>query len=1229
MYYELHIPLFFFTLLAYFSAFSQISQQPIKKQICTGSSTTLIVGTSVSGSSFQWQDSTSTGWVNLSNNTIFSGVTNDTLFINTPTPAINSIRFRCLVDSASATIRIDTSNSVTVSVLPAVISPTVGISQSICFNTQADTIRILQPATGADGLFTYQWQSSTNGTAWTNVAGFTGDSLLTGLLAASRFYRIQAVSTFGCGTFNSNQVLITVYPDLVPASVGNNQNICFNTSPTTLKVSTAPTGGGGVYSYQWQLSTDSILFNDIAGQTTDSLVLSNLLSSNYYRLQTISDSGCGTRPSNIIKINVYPDLVKSDINASNSTTHICFNTKPDTLTFNIQPSGGNGQFTHQWQSSADGISFVNISGATASKYNPGNLSTSTYYRVVSTSTAGCGTVISDTSYIHVYPNIQAPVIGTSQSICFNTQADTIRMLQPATGANGLFTYQWQSSPNGTAWSNVAGFTGDSLLTGLLAASRFYRIQAVSTFGCGTFNSNQVLITVYPNLVPATVGNSQNICFNTSPSTLKISNTPTGGGGVYSYQWQLSTDSILFNDIIGQTTDSLVIASLLSTRYYRLQTISDSGCGTRPSNIIKINVYPDLVRSDINASNTTTHICFNTKPDTLTFNIQPSGGNGQFTHQWQSSADGILFANISGATASKYNPGNLTTSTYYRVVSTSTAGCGTVISDTSYIQVYPNIQTPVIGTSQSICYNTQADTIRMLQPATGADGLFTYQWQSSPNGTVWTNVAGFTGDSLLTGLLSASRFYRIQAISSFGCGTLFSDSVFIRVYENLTIGNVSGNQNICHNTSPSIIRLATPSTGGGDQFTYQWQESSDSIFFTNLFGATNDSLSTGPLTTTTFYRLVSTSVLGCGQVTSNSVKVTVYDPFVIGSITGNDTVCYNFSPNSIKLSTPASGGDNSYTYQWLNGADTINWNILSGSISDVYLTGNLKVSTYYTLIISSGSGCGFDTTNWVYVKVNPLPDTASIIGNTIVCRNQRDLAYKRQSSNPNYDYSWSSSLGVIQYGINLDSCYLHWGQTSGIDSLKLVQTNPITGCTNTMILPVTIKDETSPNPTSIIRKPNSNILVCEDQQPGISYQWGYILKQTGIATDLPGANLQYVHLPFAFDTTIHIYYVRTTLTGCPTTSYFEYNPIPVGVEKIELTNLNFVVYPNPTNGRVYIKSDDKLENILVSDQNGRQIEFDFNPTTHVLELNNNLPAGIYFLMLQTKESSKYIKIVLTR
>ncbi|MBP9187808.1 MAG: hypothetical protein KBG11_11970, partial [Bacteroidia bacterium] len=144
--------------------FSQVVNiTPTNLITCNGQIVKVVVGPPYSGSSFLWQDSSSGGWSNLLTGNVFQGVFDDTLIINTNNANFSSKKLRCIVDSSSASINYDTSDVFSLSILPALTKPVISTNQSICFNTQADTLRTIQLATGANGQFTYQWQASFNG----------------------------------------------------------------------------------------------------------------------------------------------------------------------------------------------------------------------------------------------------------------------------------------------------------------------------------------------------------------------------------------------------------------------------------------------------------------------------------------------------------------------------------------------------------------------------------------------------------------------------------------------------------------------------------------------------------------------------------------------------------------------------------------------------------------------------------------------------------------------------------------------------------------------------------------------------------------------------------------------------------------------------------------------------------------------------------------------------------
>lgn len=82
------------------SACGGILSEPDATAAYSGSSVTYIVSTSVVSPSYQWQQSTGSGFVNLSNIAPYSGVTTDTLTISPVSSALSGIGYRCLISNS-------------------------------------------------------------------------------------------------------------------------------------------------------------------------------------------------------------------------------------------------------------------------------------------------------------------------------------------------------------------------------------------------------------------------------------------------------------------------------------------------------------------------------------------------------------------------------------------------------------------------------------------------------------------------------------------------------------------------------------------------------------------------------------------------------------------------------------------------------------------------------------------------------------------------------------------------------------------------------------------------------------------------------------------------------------------------------------------------------------------------------------------------------------------------
>ncbi len=516
---------------------------------------------------FQWQSS--------SNNNSWSNISGANSSSYTPPALISDRYFRLIVTSGNCAAK--STASVRISVNADFTAGTIGSDQSVCYNNAPSVLTQLNPPAGGTGVYTYQWQRSSDNSTWNNISGATASSYSPPALTADTWFR-RNVTSGDCGTASSNSVRITVNPALNPGTIGTDQTICFNSAPGTLTQISPPSGGSGTYSFQWQRSTDNSNWTNISGATLSSYSPSALTVNTWFR-RNVTSGGCNST-SNTILITVYDELNAGSVGSPQS---LCFNTTPSPLTQTAAPSGGVGNYTYQWQSSPNNTSWSDIPGATLSNYSPPTLTSTTWYRRTVTS-GSCGSANSPSVRITVYSELSAGTIGTDQSICYNDLPSALSQNSAPSGGTGTYTYQWQRSSDNSTWNNISGATASSYSPPALTADTWFR-RNVTSGDCGTASSNSVRITVNPALNPGTIGYSQTICYNSTPSSLNQLTSPSGGSGIYSYQWQRSTDNSTWDNISGAISTSYSPTALTSSTWFRLNVTSANCSGITNSVLI--------------------------------------------------------------------------------------------------------------------------------------------------------------------------------------------------------------------------------------------------------------------------------------------------------------------------------------------------------------------------------------------------------------------------------------------------------------------------------------------------------------------------------------------------------------------------------------------------------------------------------------------------------------------
>ena len=497
-----------------------VSVSPSANTVCSGTSITF-TATPVNGGTtpaYQWQ-------VNSSN-----AGTNSPTFAYTP---LNNDIVTCILTSNASCITGSpaTSTPVTMIVRPAFAAGTAGASQAICYNTAAAGLVGVTP-TGGVTPYSYQWQRSPDNNVFTAIGGATALSYTPGALTVTTFYKLTQNSSGGCGSLNTNVVTITVNPQFTAGSVSSTQSICYNTAPSPL-TGIAPAGGVTPYSYQWQNSPDNSVFTAIGGATSLSYTPGALTATTYYKLLQTSSGGCGSLNTNVVTITVSPPFAAGTVT---SNQVICYNTAPAGLT-GVASTGGVTPYIYQWQSSPDISTWANVtSGGNGLTYQPGTLTATTYYKMVQTSSSGCGSLSTNIATITVRPVLAAGSIGADQTICQNATPALLTSTSPTGGQQMIaYSFQWQSSPNNTGWSNIPGATSEIYQPGALSATTYYKQIQTSLLGCGSVGTNVVTINVIPvplasrTVTGVTVASGQSRCYDAT-QTVTVTGLLVAAGG---------------------------------------------------------------------------------------------------------------------------------------------------------------------------------------------------------------------------------------------------------------------------------------------------------------------------------------------------------------------------------------------------------------------------------------------------------------------------------------------------------------------------------------------------------------------------------------------------------------------------------------------------------------------------------------------------------------------------
>ena len=953
------------------------------------------INASISGGgnhlSYNWEKKVGTGnWTSV-------GTNSSQLVDNTPLTANTDYRLTVVNNALGCSSGV--SNVLSYSVYPALTPPVVSSAQVICNNTAPVDLQ-RTAASGGDGSFTYEWQESTNNSSWSSITNSSNATYNPGNLTQDMYFRVLV--TDGCTNAASNSVFIDVYDPIDAGTLSAlDDEVCYDNG-TSVSV-TGTSGGDGTYTRLWEISTDGVNFSTITGETGTTINTSDILTDRYYRL-TVS-SGCGVSDvSNIVHVQVADEFILPAISYTGDLL-ICYEDDPSTMT--MTPTGGRTPYTFSWQKKAASSSnWSAITNSNNSSYSEtSGLTVETDYRVLVTSSDGCGTLTSSVQTIDVRDELTAPTISSGQTICHNTDASLTR--GNASGADGNYNYDWEVSSDNTNYTSISN-SNVTINSGSLTQDTYYRVK-VSNALCGSEKlSVPSLVSVRDPLDAGSLSAlDDEICY--SSLTSLNANSVTGADGNYTYQWQYQDNGTNTWTAIGSANSSSLTTGILTEdRSYRV--IVSSGCNvTDMTNTVLVDVANEFTIGTIQNSGDDT-ICYNTTPSTLT--ITGTGGRSPYSYQWQRKAsNNSTWVNVGSNSSSYTELTNQTESVQYRVVQTSSDGCGSLVSDFYEIIVRPDVVPPTISSDIIICYNTSTNLSR--GNSSGANGLFTYEWQVSSDNSSYTSTGQSSG-LISTGDLLSTKWYRVQVSNALCSVSKLSSPVRVKVRDQLSSGSLSTTDNqICFDSNTSLTLSNTE--GADTNYSYSWQYSEGSSGWVN-FGASAATVTSPNHTSDVNYRVIVGS--GCGvNDTTSELTVDVADSMVIGNIVnlGLDTICFNTLPST--LSITGSGGRSPYSYQWqrrsLSGGS---WSNVGSNSSTYSESTSQTASVQYRVLLTSQDGCGTLTSAPYTIIVRPDLTAPSISPNTVICHNTNTILTRGSASGANgsFVYQWQRSTDGVNF-----------------------------------------------------------------------------------------------------------------------------------------------------------------------------------------------------------------------
>ena len=909
--------------------------------ICSGSTVTFTTAVSNAGANptYQWQ----INGVNV------SGATNSTFSSST---LANAQQVRVIVTADPAYCSSTAvSNIYTMTVNPPVI-PTVAILESanpICAGTSVNFSSIVVNGGSAP---TYQWQTSPDGTIWTNISGATSSSYSSSTLANGERIRVTIVSNATCASpssANSNAITMTVNPNITPdVSISANPStpICPGTSVT---YTATPTNGGSNPSYQWKINGVNV------GSNNPVFTTATLANNDVISVQMTSNAPCASptlATSNNITITVNPGTpaIPGPITGTNPACPALTG-----QTYSVAAVPNATSYTWTLPSGWTGTSTTNtITVTTGAAGQNGNITV--------TASNSCGTSAARALAVTVNPGTPATpgAISGTTPVCPGVPGLTYSI----SAVPNATSYTW-TVPTGWTISSGAGTNGITVTSG--SAGQNGDITVTATNSCGTSAASTLPVIVNPGTParPGTIAGTTPVCPAITGLTYSIAAVPDAT----SYTWTVPTG---WSITAGAGTNAITVTSGSAGQNGNISVTATNSCGTSTAQSLAVTVNAGTPATP-GAITGTANQCISSSG--LIYSIAAVPNATHYTWTLPSGWTGTSTTNsISVSTTATAVSGNITVTAGNTCATSSASSFAVIVSPAAPV-------TPSAPTGDaSVC--TSATLLNYT--TTAVANATSYTW-TIPAG--WTIVSGAGTNSISVNMgTAADGNYNISVSASNACGTSASSANLVVTVGDYAIADAGADQVICLSTTS--INIVGVSSGAAQKDKGTWTRSG-----TGTFGKATDYSTT--YTPSAADRTSGTVTLTwttldpsgpCGAASDQLILTLKPNP--TASISGSTSICSNSSTAINFTATP----NTTVTYK-INGGTDITLAIGATGAATVN-TGSLVTNTTYTLTnvaYTTAPSCSQTASGSAVITVNPAATVSAGPAQTICAGSTATMA----------------------------------------------------------------------------------------------------------------------------------------------------------------------------------------------------------------------------------------------